>query len=52
MAVSYVTVTQDQAGQRVDRWLRRLFPGLNQGLIERMCRKGNYGSTGTGSNRP
>ena len=40
MAVSYVTVTEDQAGQRVDRWLRRLFPGLNQGLIERMCRKG------------
>ncbi len=40
MAVNYVTVTEDQAGQRVDRWLRRLFPGLNQGLIERMCRKG------------
>ena len=40
MAVSYVTVTEDQAGQRVDRWLRRLFPGLNQGLIERMCRRG------------
>ena len=40
MAVSYVTVTEDQAGQRVDRWLRRLFPGLTQGLIERMCRRG------------
>lgn len=33
-------VTQDDAGQRLDRWLRRAFPDLSQGMIEKMCRKG------------
>ncbi len=35
-----VTVAPDDAGQRLDRWLRRLHPHVNQGRIERMCRKG------------
>ena len=28
------------ANQRLDRWLKRLFPSLNQIKIEKLCRKG------------
>ncbi len=38
--VQTVTVTEDDAEQRVDRWLRKQFPMLTQGRIEKMCRKG------------
>lgn len=38
--VQTLTVAQDDAGQRLDRWLRRIFPHLGQGMIEKMCRKG------------
>ena len=38
--VQMITVTEDDGGQRIDRWLRRLFPHVNQGRIEKMCRKG------------
>ncbi len=38
--VSHVTIAPDEAGQRLDRWLRRQFPHLAQGRIEKMCRKG------------
>ena len=38
--VQTLTVTEDDAGQRLDRWLRRVFPHLAQGRIEKMCRKG------------
>ena len=38
--VRQVTVGADEADQRLDRWLRRRFPQVNQGRIERMCRKG------------
>ena len=38
--VQTITVTDEDAGQRVDRWLRRLFPHVSQGRIEKMCRKG------------
>jgi 23S rRNA pseudouridine955/2504/2580 synthase len=38
--VQIVTVTEADAGQRLDRWLRRLYPDLGQGRIEKMCRKG------------
>ncbi len=38
--VRHVVVAPDLANQRVDRWLRRLHPRLHQGVIERMCRKG------------
>jgi 23S rRNA pseudouridine955/2504/2580 synthase len=39
-AVRYVTVAPDEADQRLDRWLRRLYPHVTQGRLERMCRKG------------
>ena len=38
--VQMITVTEDDGGQRLDRWLRRLFPHVNQGRVEKMCRKG------------
>ncbi len=34
------TIGPDDGDQRVDRYLRRLFPYLTQGRIEKMCRKG------------
>ncbi|SDY51622.1 RluA family pseudouridine synthase [Citreimonas salinaria] len=38
--VQTVTVTEEDADQRLDRWLKRHFPQLQQGRIEKMCRKG------------
>jgi 23S rRNA-/tRNA-specific pseudouridylate synthase len=38
--VTQVTVGEAEAEQRLDRWLRRLHPGVTQGRIEKMCRKG------------
>ena len=38
--VQTITVPDDEGDQRLDRWLKRRFPQLTQGLIERMCRKG------------
>ena len=38
--VQLITVEPADAGQRLDRWLRRLFPHVTQGRIEKMCRKG------------
>ena len=38
--VRQVTVGTEEADQRLDRWLRRLYPQVAQGRIERMCRKG------------
>lgn len=35
-----IEITQDEAGQRLDRWLRRRFPALKQGMIEKLLRKG------------
>ena len=34
------TIGDDDGDQRLDRYLRRLFPHLTQGRIEKMCRKG------------
>jgi len=39
-AVSTETVRAEDADQRLDRWLRRRFPGLTQGRIEKLLRKG------------
>jgi 23S rRNA pseudouridine955/2504/2580 synthase len=39
-SVRHVKVAPDDADQRLDRWLRRLFPHVTQGRLERMCRKG------------
>ena len=38
--VQTVTIAPDDGGQRLDRWLKRRFPHLAQGRIEKMCRKG------------
>ncbi|MFN7195421.1 MAG: RluA family pseudouridine synthase, partial [bacterium] len=38
--VSQVEVAATDAEQRLDRWLRRRFPGLTQGRIEKLLRKG------------
>ncbi len=38
--VQTVTVAQGEGDQRLDRWLRRRFPHVAQGRIEKMCRKG------------
>lgn len=42
-----IEVTPDEADQRLDRWLRRRFPHLPQGRIEKMCRKGEIRVDGT-----
>jgi len=39
--VQTVTVADGEGDQRVDRWLKRKFPQLSQGRIEKMCRKGD-----------
>ena len=38
--VQVITVGEGDGDQRLDRWLRRVFPQLSQGRIEKMCRKG------------
>ena len=38
--VQTLTLGADAHDQRLDRWLRRRFPQLAQGRIEKMCRKG------------
>ncbi|MEM8698952.1 MAG: RluA family pseudouridine synthase, partial [Pseudomonadota bacterium] len=38
--VQHLLVGADEAEQRLDRWLRRQFPHLAQGRIEKLCRKG------------
>jgi 23S rRNA pseudouridine955/2504/2580 synthase len=35
-----VTVTEDEAEIRLDRWFRRHFPGLPQSAIQKLCRTG------------
>lgn len=39
-AVQHVTVGQDEAEQRLDRWFRKRWPHVSQGRIEKMCRRG------------
>ncbi|RYH08960.1 RluA family pseudouridine synthase [Tropicimonas sp. IMCC6043] len=38
--VQQIEIGAEEGGQRLDRWLRRRFPQLAQGRIEKMCRKG------------
>jgi 23S rRNA pseudouridine955/2504/2580 synthase len=38
--VQTITVGPGDGDQRLDRWLRRKFPHVAQGRIEKMCRKG------------
>lgn len=38
--VQTIIIGPGDADQRLDRWLKRVFPQLGQGRIEKMCRKG------------
>jgi 23S rRNA pseudouridine955/2504/2580 synthase len=38
--VQILSVAEGEGDQRLDRWLRRHFPHISQGRIEKMCRKG------------
>jgi len=38
--VQTLTVGQDEAEQRLDRWFRRHFPHISQVKVEKLCRKG------------
>lgn len=38
--VQTLTVGPDEGDQRLDRWMKRRFPHLQQGGIEKLCRKG------------
>ena len=38
--VQTITIPEGDNDMRLDRWLRRTFPQLTQGRIEKMCRKG------------
>ena len=38
--VQTVTVGTDEGDQRLDRWLKRRFPQVTQGMVEKFCRKG------------
>lgn len=40
MSVTWHDIGPDEADLRLDRWLRRRFPGLTQGRIEKLCRTG------------
>lgn len=38
--VQTLTVTEDEGEGRLDRWLRRRFPQVTQGTVEKLCRTG------------
>ena len=40
MTITTRDVTADEADIRLDRWFRRHFPGVTQGVIQRLCRTG------------
>lgn len=40
MSVTFHEIGAEEADLRLDRWLRRRFPGLTQGRIEKLCRTG------------
>ena len=40
MSLQQRTVTEDEIDIRLDRWLRRHFPGLTQAAIQKFCRTG------------
>ena len=39
-AVQILKVTEAEGEQRLDRWLKRRFPQITQGAVEKMCRTG------------
>jgi 23S rRNA pseudouridine955/2504/2580 synthase len=40
MSVIHRGVTEDEADIRLDRWLRRHYPVLTQGMLQKLCRTG------------
>ncbi|GHF00942.1 pseudouridine synthase [Aliiroseovarius zhejiangensis] len=40
--VQVITIGPDEAEQRLDRWVKRHFPHVGQGRIEKGCRKGEF----------
>lgn len=38
--VQVIRIPGDEGDQRLDRWLKKRFPQLTQGAVEKMCRKG------------
>jgi 23S rRNA pseudouridine955/2504/2580 synthase len=38
--VQSLTVSEDEGTQRLDRWLKRRFPQVTQGAVEKLCRTG------------
>ena len=40
MTIETREVTEDEADIRLDRWLKRHFPALTQGAVEKLCRTG------------
>jgi 23S rRNA pseudouridine955/2504/2580 synthase len=40
MGVTLRTVGADEGGSRLDRWLKRHYPHLTQGAVEKLCRTG------------
>jgi len=40
MSVRILTVSADEGESRLDRWLKRRFPEMTQGAIEKLCRTG------------
>ena len=40
MGVELVTITNDEADQRLDRWFKRRYPGITQGRLQKMLRGG------------
>lgn len=38
--VKTLTVSTDEGEQRLDRWIKRRFPNVTQGAVEKMCRTG------------
>ena len=40
MTIAIQTVSDDEADIRLDRWFRRHFPGVQQSMIQKLCRTG------------
>ena len=38
--VQTIRIGEDEGEQRLDRWLKKKFPQLTQGAVEKMCRTG------------
>ncbi len=39
--VQHIEITGDEADMRLDRCLKRRFPQITQGMVEKFCRKGD-----------